>query len=90
MVCNLDSYRPIAIHNLQWGVAGDISHFPNKQTKFVCPIAFTNACRVAFATDTGAGTLVYGVTIDSLTTLTIYSNIEASTFGTAYVLAIGK
>lgn len=74
----------------QWGVAGDISHFPNKQTKFVCPIAFTNTCRVAFSTDTGDAALVYGVTIDSLTTLTLYCTIEASTFGSAYVLAIGK
>ena len=75
---------------IQWGVAGGISHFPNKKTKFVCPIAFTNACHVAFATDTGAAVLVYGVTIDSLTTLTIYNKIEASDFGSAYVLAIGK
>ena len=67
-----------------------MSHFPNKKTKFVCPIAFTNACHVAFATDTGAAVFVYGVTIDSLTTLTIYNKIEASDFGSAYVLAIGK
>ena len=82
--------RILSISNPQWGVAGGISHFPNKKTKFVCPIAFTNACHVAFATDTGAAVLVYGVTIDSLTTLTIYSKIEASDFGSAYVLAIGK
>ena len=87
--------KEILIHSFwldtkQWGIAGSISHFPNKQTIFVCPIQFTNACRVAFATDTGDAAFVYGVTIDSLTNLTIYSKVEATTFGSAYVLAIGK
>lgn len=75
---------------IQWGTAGTTSHFPNKQCTFALPIAFPTACYSALATDTGSSTVTYGVGITSKNVLTVYSSVEASNWGLAYVLAIGK
>ena len=74
----------------QWGIAGAVNHFPNKQCTFTLPIAFTTICYSALATDTGNSTVIYGVEITSKNVLTVYSSVEASNWGMAYVLAIGK
>lgn len=66
------------------------NHFPNKQCKFAFPLAFPTTCYSAFATDTGSSTLAYGARIQSKSELTIYSSVESTDWGTAFVLAVGK
>lgn len=66
------------------------NHFPNKQCKFALPLTFPTTCYSAFATDTGSSTPAYGVGIQSKSELTIYSSVEATDWGTAFVLAVGK
>ena len=74
----------------QWGTAGTTSHFPNKQCTFALPIAFPTACYSALATDTGGSTVIYGVEITSQSALKVYSSVNASDWGCAFVIAIGK
>ena len=75
---------------IQWGTAGTTSHFPNKQCTFALPIAFPTACYSALATDTGGSTVIYGVEITSQSALKVYSSVNASDWGCAFVIAIGK
>ena len=74
----------------QWGIAGMTNHFPNKQCKFALPLTFPTTCYSAFATDTGSSTLAYGAVIQSKSELTIYSSVESTDWGEAFVLAVGK
>lgn len=75
---------------IQWGIAGAVNHFQNKKYTFTLPIAFTTICYSALATDTGSATVTYGVEITSKNVLTVYSSVDESNWGAAYVLAIGK
>lgn len=74
----------------QWGTAGITNHFPNKQCIFALPISFSTTCYAAFATDTGSSVVTYGVGIQSKSELAIYSSVEATSWGVAFVLAVGK
>ena len=75
---------------IQWGSAGITNHFPNKQCIFALPISFSTTCHAAFATDTGSSVVTYGVGIQSKSELAIYSSVEATNWGVAFVLAVGK
>lgn len=74
----------------QWGIAGETDHFPNKQCEFTLPLLFPNKFSAAFATDTGDAAVAYGIRMASKSKLIIYSSMAASSWGTAFVLAIGR
>ena len=86
----LQKCNGLALVSRQWGTAGTTSHFPNKQCTFALPIAFPTACYSALATDTGGSTVIYGVEITSQSALKVYSSVNASDWGCAFVIAIGK
>lgn len=75
---------------IQWGSIGSSSHFPNKECVWKFPLSFPNKVFAAVVSDSGSSTACFGTKLSIANSkATVYSSVEAQTWGMAYGIVIG-
>ena len=74
---------------IQWETAGTTSF--SEQAMYICfTDRLSTACHSALQQILGVSTVIYGVEITSAKSSKVYSSVNASDWGCAFVIAIGK